>query len=105
VRIVDNRLFVLAPLLVSGLPSGSEITAINGRTASEILSAMYENVSTDGANTTRKAYVASCVFNDLYPLFVDSAPLFRIEYGSAQGEPHRSLGLNISAAKRDVHSL
>lgn len=93
VRIVDNRLFVLAPLLVSGLPSGSEITAINGRPASEILSAMYENVMTDGANTTRKAYVASRVFNDLYPLFVDSAPLFRIEYGSAQGEPPGAVNL------------
>jgi C-terminal processing protease CtpA/Prc len=44
---------------------------------------MYDNITADGANISRKTYVASRVFNDLYSLFIDDHPDFRVEYRDA----------------------
>jgi hypothetical protein len=83
VRIAAGRLFVISPLGSEKLQPGSEISAINGRPSAEIISRMYDNITADGANVTRKTYVASRVFNDLYSLFIDDRPDFRVEYHDA----------------------
>ena len=83
VRIAAGRLFVISPLGSEELQPGSEISAINGRPSAEIIARMYDNITADGANVTRKTYVASRVFNDLYSLFIDDHPDFRVEYRDA----------------------
>jgi hypothetical protein len=83
VRIADGRLFVISPLRSEELRPGSEISAINGRPSAEIIAGMYDNITADGANVTRKTYVASRVFNDLYSLFIDDHPDFRVAYRDA----------------------
>jgi C-terminal processing protease CtpA/Prc len=83
VRIAAGRLFVISPLGSEELQPGSEIFAINGRPSAEIIARMYDNITADGANVTRKTYVASRVFNDLYSLFIDDGPDFRVEYHDA----------------------
>jgi hypothetical protein len=83
VRIAAGRLFVISPLGSGELKPGSEISAIDGRPSAEIISRMYDNITADGVNVTRKTYVASRVFNDLYSLFIDDHPAFRVEYRDA----------------------
>jgi hypothetical protein len=83
VRIAAGRLFVISPLGSEEPQPGSEISAINGGPSAEIIARMYDNITADGANVTRKTYVASRVFNDLYSLFIDDHPDFRVEYRDA----------------------
>lgn len=83
VRIAAGRLFVISPLGSKELQPGSEISAINGRPSAEIIARMYDNITADGANVTRKTYVASRVFNDLYSLFIDDHRDFLVEYHDA----------------------
>ena len=83
VRIAAGRLFVISPLGCEEPQPGSEISSINGLSSAEIIARMYDNITADGANVTRKTYVASRVFNDLYSLFIDDSPGFRVEYRDA----------------------
>ncbi|HTO24147.1 MAG TPA: hypothetical protein VMQ10_16855, partial [Spirochaetia bacterium] len=80
VRVVDGRLYVLSALRAAGPAAASEITAINGHPAAAMISALMDDITADGVNLTRKLYVASRVFNDLYALFIDSGPAFHVEY-------------------------
>jgi len=83
VRIAAGRLFVISPLGSEELQPGNEISAINGRPSAEIIARICDNITADGANVTRKTYVASRLFNDLYSLFIDDHPDFRVEYRDA----------------------
>jgi len=83
VRITAGCLYVLSPLGSEEPPPGSEISAINGSPSDEIIARIYDNITADGANVTRKTYVASRLFNDLYSLFIDDHPDFRVEYRDA----------------------
>ena len=78
VRIVRGRIFVLASLDGGSPAAADEITTINGHSASQIISTICDNLTADGSNLTRKLYVASHLFNELYSLFVDSSLDFRV---------------------------
>lgn len=84
VRIVNDRLHVLSSLRAGNPPGASEITAINGHPARDMIRTLMDDITADGANLSRKLYVASRVFNDLYTLFIDQSPDFRIEYLDAR---------------------
>jgi hypothetical protein len=86
VRIVHGGIFVLASTDGGGPAAGDEITAINGRPAFEIISALCDNLPADGVNLTRKLYVASHLFNELYTLFVDPSPDFRLSWRRASDD-------------------
>jgi hypothetical protein len=85
VRILDGHLFVLSPLQAAAPPAMSEITAINGRPAADTIRSLMDYVTADGENVSRKLYVAGRLFNDLYALFIDQSPEFRVEYRAPDG--------------------
>jgi hypothetical protein len=102
VRILDGRLYVLSALRAGDPPAASEITAINGHSARDMIRALMDYITADGVNPTRKLYVAGRVFNDLYTLFIDPSPGFHIEYLSAQDGSAGAVDLRgISKAELD----
>jgi len=47
-------------------------------------------LTADGANQTKKRYIASRWFNDVYGLFVDAAATYRLEYIDPSRGPSRT---------------
>jgi hypothetical protein len=62
------------------VPLGAEIVSINGRTAAEILTALYDNIPSDGQNLTLKQEAISRSFSSLYERYLDTAERFRLAY-------------------------
>ncbi|HAE21233.1 MAG TPA: hypothetical protein DCG47_02775 [Spirochaetaceae bacterium] len=76
VRIFGDRLFVIADSYGRGIAPGSEILAINGRPASDIIALLMSNMTTDGRDQGRPRYDAERWFASLYYTYMDSSESF-----------------------------
>ncbi len=80
VIVIDDRIFVTKDLSALGLSAGSEIKSINGYPAPNIISIFLDNLTSDGANQTRKYQVINMQFNDLYHILIDDSESFVVTY-------------------------
>jgi hypothetical protein len=77
---IGEHLFVVDPLKVEGIPAGAEISAINGRSAREILGVLLKGISADGRNLTKKYCIMGSYFADVYLALVESPERFTIGF-------------------------
>jgi hypothetical protein len=84
VAVIDNRLYVTRSLPDAAIPVGAEILSINGHSAAEIIPALYDGMTADGANLTLKRVRLNSYtsFRTLYYLHVDTSPTFATTYAS-----------------------
>jgi C-terminal processing protease CtpA/Prc len=80
VRFIRERLFLLDPLNVQGIPVGAEITGINDRSTREIHDLLLKGIGADGENVTRKYAVLNATFNEGYQLLVETPDRFTIRF-------------------------
>ncbi|KUG03759.1 peptidase, s41 family [hydrocarbon metagenome] len=85
VKVIDDRIFVIQDLSAVGLSAGTEIKSINSNPAQSIISIFLANLTSDGANQTRKYEVVNMQFNDLYHNLIDSSESFVVTYVDPQG--------------------
>lgn len=85
VKVIDDRIFVIHDLSEVGLPAGSELKSINGHPAKSVISIFLANLTSDGANQTRKYQVMNMQFNDLYHTLIDDSESFVVTYSDHQG--------------------
>ncbi|HEX3047296.1 MAG TPA: S41 family peptidase, partial [Bacillota bacterium] len=89
-KVIHSRIYVVQSLSKAKLPPGSEILSINGRPTVEIIQALLNNISADGANLSKKYYEMNHSFNDLYFTYIETPKQFVITYIA----PHDSTGLD-----------
>lgn len=102
VRIFGERLIVIEDRYGRGVAPGSEILAINGRTAADIIAFLISNMSTDGRDRGRPRYDAERWFGSMYYTYVDSSDSFTLLLRSGPGEPgSEDLEERVIAGQRD----
>ena len=85
-KFIDGRLYLISNAVETGIPEGSEITEINGRTADELISKMLNGSSADGYNETAKFHNINRMFPREYMMNVEYAFSFDIKYISPDGK-------------------
>ena len=78
VTLVDNQLYILEDDLTNGIIAGDEIKSINGKTSSEIIKILIDNISGDGNNEAKQRYIISNYFNSWFYDFVDNTDGFHV---------------------------
>ena len=68
IKAIEDRLYTITDH--DNIPAGSEITAINGRGAKEIVSILLSNLTTDGFNETKKYYILNQGFSYVYNYYL-----------------------------------
>ena len=72
IRVIEDRLYTITDF--NDIPAGSEITAINGLSAKDIVATLLKNLTADGFNETKKYYVLNQSFSYVYNYFL-AAPV------------------------------
>lgn len=88
VKVIEDKLYLFNDCsLKDPIPSGSEIVALNGMSAKEILTIMMEGIATDGfIETRKKRLIERYIFNTIhgfdlyYHLHIDHSSTFEITY-------------------------
>ena len=79
VRIIDERLFVIADPADTGLEPGMEIVGINGERTEQIINRLYASVPTDGDDTGRLRYDTERWFASFYYTYIGTPEVFSLE--------------------------
>ena len=85
VRVVESRAYIVKDLSSAGIPAGSEILSIDGRTSADIISSLLQNLSADGSNESKKYYIINQWFNGVYYYYIDNPETFNVEFREPQG--------------------
>ena len=86
IKVINEKLYMVKSAINSKIPNGSEITAINGMQADEILASMLKGMSADGYNETGKINFLSRMLVREYMLSIEYTDSFEIEYRSPDGK-------------------
>jgi hypothetical protein len=81
----DDRLYALRDFSTTGIPPGSEILSINGKTAAEVISALMQSMTADGWNLTSKYRRINELFAVWYCLYIDNPASFTVAYAPPGG--------------------
>jgi hypothetical protein len=103
VRVIGGRIHVLRDLASAGIPAGSEILELNGRSAEEIVSILLAGINAEGANLTRKYYVMNHGFAGAYLFFVELTDSYEVLYRSP-GES-RSLSVTVPGIRNQAMAM
>ncbi len=79
VRIIDEKLFVIADPKETGLEPGTEIVRINGKDTATIIDEIYASVPTDGRDTGRPRYDTERWFASFYYIYIGTPCDFSLE--------------------------
>lgn len=107
VRSLDGRLYAIADPYGAGVPPGSELISIDGRSAAELFSFIASRLSTDGRDTGQPRYDAERWFAAMLYLFVGEFESFDIEYlppiarGAAEATGRSGVERTVAQAVRD----
>lgn len=85
VTLVDNEFYFLEGSNSSGIMAGDQLKSINGKSSSQILQILLDNISGDGDNEAKKRYIISKHFNNKFFDFVDNSSSFDLEYVDSDG--------------------
>jgi len=80
IRVIEDRLYTVADFDI--IPAGSEVTAINGLAASNIVATLLSNIPADGFNETKKYYLLNQDFSYVYNYYLGgtSSGEFSVDY-------------------------
>jgi hypothetical protein len=84
-RFIDNRAYIVQNESAKNIPLGSELISINGRPIQEIIETLFDNISADGQNQTRKVLFLNDLFGNLYKNYIDNFGFFEITYRTPMG--------------------
>lgn len=82
--IIGGRLYIVDDYNIANIPAGSEVIAIDGQPVEEVVGVMFNSLSADGYNETKKEYIINHWFNALYYHYIDNPASFVVEYVSPQ---------------------
>jgi len=86
IEVLGGKLYISRSAVKTDIPMGSEIIAINGRSAEDILKTMEKGMSRDGYNITNSHYLFSRMFAREYAYHVEYAGEFDISYTTPGGD-------------------
>lgn len=84
-RFLNNRAYIVQNEKAKDIPLGSELIRINGQTTQEMITTLFENMSADGQNQTRKVLFLNDWFGYLYHNYIDYFGVFDITYLTPMG--------------------
>jgi len=86
IKVIDGKLFMIKSAGETKITEGSEILAINGMPANEILAKMLKGMSADGYNETSKISFLNRLFVREYMFHIEYTNSFEIEYKNPDGK-------------------
>lgn len=86
IEVIDGKLYMSRSAVSTDMPSGSEILAINDRSADQILQMIMNGMSKDGWNETSRINFLGRFFSREYAYNVEYTGSFQIEYLTSDGK-------------------
>lgn len=100
IRVIRGKVYIIKDLSSVGIPAGSEIVNIDGRTSADIVGTLLQNLSADGDNETKKYYIMNEWFNGVYYYYIDNPAAFTIQYREPQETAVRTATVDSIANKQ-----